>query len=215
VPGEAVELPPLGQSDTLVRDLVGRLSRHPRVAQWLATPQLVRNFTVIVANIANGRSPAVHLEKMKPTGRFVAASDTQGPYIDPESYHRFDGYADAVSGLDPRGTAQVYETLKPRIQEAYRELGYPQGDFDAALQRAIVLVLQTPVVEGRIGLAGMAASYDFTDPRLQSLSAAQRQLLRMGPRNERLVQEKLREIAPLVGIAPEDLPAARVIHEGM
>lgn len=214
VPGEAIELPPLGESDALVRQLVGRLSSHPRVAQWLATDQLVRNFTVVVANIANGRTPAVHLQKLRPTGQFVVSGDQRGTYVDPDGYHRYDGYADAVSALDPRGTAEVYETLKARIQEAYRELGYPEGDFDSALKRAIVLLLRTPVVEGRIDVVGAGQLYAFADDRLESLDGAQRQLLRMGPRNERLVQEKLREIAPLVGIGPEELPPSRVIHEG-
>jgi hypothetical protein len=214
VPGESIELPPLDQSDALVRQMIGRLSSHPRVAQWLATDQLIRNFTVVVANIANGRTPSVHLQKVKPRGRFIASSDAAGDYLDPESYQRYDDYADAIGALDPRGTAQLYETLKPRIDEAYRELGYPTGDFDAALKKAIVAMLDTPVVEGRIGLVGAPTSYDFTDARLQSLSSAQRQLLRMGPRNERLVQEKLRQIAPLIGMPPQELPAARVIHEG-
>ncbi|MGE5245774.1 MAG: DUF3014 domain-containing protein [Betaproteobacteria bacterium] len=214
VAGESIELPPLGQSDALVRQLVGRLSSHARVAQWLATDQLVRNFTVVVTNIANGHTPTAHLQKMRPTGDFVVSHDEQGTFIDPASYQRYDTYADAVSGLDPQGTARVYETLKPRIQEAYRELGYPEGDFDAALRRAIVLLLQTPVVEGRIDVAGAGGLYSFTDDRLEALDGAQRQLLRMGPRNERLVQDELRAIAPLVGIPPQELPPSRVIHEG-
>ncbi len=214
VPGESLDLPPLGQTDPLVRQLVGRLSSHPRVAQWLATDQLIRNFTVVVTNVANGRSPVVHLQPMKPKGQFVVAQDAQGTYVDPESYRRYDDYADAISGLDPHGTAQLYETLKPRIEEAYRELGYPQADFDAALKRAVVVLLQTPVVEGRIDVAGAPPLYSFTDRRLESLSGAQRQLLRMGPRNERRVQEKLRELAPLLGISAGELPPARVIREG-
>jgi hypothetical protein len=42
--------------------------------------------------------------------------------------------------------------------------------------------------------------YTFDDPALEALTPPQRQLLRMGPRNERLVQQKLREIAPHLGI---------------
>jgi hypothetical protein len=37
--------------------------------------------------------------------------------------------------------------------------------------------------------------YVYSDPQLESLSAAQKQLLRTGPRNVRLVQARLREIA--------------------
>jgi len=206
---EPIELPPLDASDSLVRQLVGRLSSNPMVARWLTTDQLIRNFTVVLLNIADGRTPTVHLEKMRPKGRFTALTDAQGAYIDPNSYHRYDTYADAVSGLDPNGTARLYETLKPRIQDAYRELGFPNGDVDSALKRAIILLLKTPVVEGRIGLTGPPPLYTFSDDRLELLAGSQRQLLRMGPRNERLVQEKLRAIAPLVGISPQELPPPR------
>jgi hypothetical protein len=211
---EPIDVPPLDASDSLVRQLVGRLSSHPMVARWLTTDQLIRNFTVVLVNIADGRTPTTHLEKMRPKGRFAAVTDAQGAYVDPESYRRYDAYADAVSGLDPKGTARLYETLKPRIQDAYRELGYPDGDVDSALKRAIVLLLKTPVVEGRIGLTGTSPLYLFSDDRLELLAGSQRQLLRMGPRNERLVQEKLRAIAPLVGIPPGELPPPRVIREG-
>jgi hypothetical protein len=213
VSGENIDLPPLADSDSLVRQLVGRLSSHPRVARWLTTDQLIRDFTVVVVNIADGRTPTQHLQKMRPGGAFAAARDAQGAYINPESYHRYDADADAVSGLDPQGTARLYETLKPRIQDAYRELGYPNGDVDSALERAIVLLLKTPVVDGRIGLNGPPPLYTFADDRLELLAGSQRQLLRMGPRNERLVQEKLRAIAPLVGIAPQALPPPKVVHD--
>jgi hypothetical protein len=211
---EPVDLPPLDASDALVRQLVGRLSSHPMVARWLTTNQLVRNFTVVLVNIADGRTPTAHLEKMRPKGRFAALTDARGAYINPDSYHRYDAYADAVSGLDPDGTARLYETLKPRIQDAYRELGYPNGDVDSALKRAIVLLLKTPVVDGRIGLTGPPPLYTFSDDRLELLAGSQRQLLRMGPRNERLVQDKLRAIAPLVGISPRELPPPSVVRQG-
>ena len=183
------------------------------VARWLTTDQLVRNFTVVLVNIADGRTPTTHLEKMRPKGRFAAATDARGAYVNPDSYKRYDAYADAVSGLDPNGTARLYETLKPRIQDAYRELGYPDADVDSALKRAIVLLLKTPVVDGRVGLNGPPPLYTFSDDRLELLAGSQRQLLRMGPRNQRLVQEKLRAIAPLVGISPRDLPPPRVVRE--
>ena len=35
VPGENIDLPPLGESVALVRQLVGQLSSHPKVAAWL------------------------------------------------------------------------------------------------------------------------------------------------------------------------------------
>ncbi|MGH9373642.1 MAG: hypothetical protein ACRD15_19150, partial [Vicinamibacterales bacterium] len=57
-PGLDIPVPPLGETDALVRELVAKLSSHPRVAAWLTTDKLIRNFTVVVLNISNGRTPS-------------------------------------------------------------------------------------------------------------------------------------------------------------
>jgi hypothetical protein len=207
-PGENIAVPPLDESDPLVRELVGKLSSHPKVAAWLATKNLIRNFAVVVANIAEGHTPAKHLRALSPGAPFQASADTGSAYILPSTYARYDTYADAVGALDARGTARLYATLKPRIQEAYQELGYPASDVDDAMKRAIVELLGTPIVEGRVAVNHPSVSYTFADSRLESLSAAQKQFLRMGPRNVRLIQDKLREIAPALGIDPASLPPA-------
>jgi hypothetical protein len=200
------DLPPLEQTDPIVRELVGKLSSHPTIAAWLTTDHLIRNFTVVVVNTSGGRTPSKQLARVRPQEPFQVVRRGSNIWIDPRSYQRYDRYADAFSGLDANGAAQLYIRLKPRIQDAYRELGYPDGNFDAALQRAIVEILETPVVEGNVALASKSVAYEFAEPRLQSLSSAQRQLLRMGPRNVRLIQAKLREIAPLLGVNLQPTP---------
>ncbi len=204
--GETIDLPPIGQTDAIVRELVARLSSHPTIAAWLTTDELIRNFTVVVENIANGKTPSGHLGKVRPTGAFQVREDRGSLWIDPRSFRRYDKYADAVAALDARGAARLYATLRPRMIDGYRELGHPDGNFDQTLERALVELLKTPVVEGDIALASKTVAYEFADPRLQSLSSAQRQFLRMGSRNVRLIQGKLREMAPFLGIPPESLP---------
>jgi hypothetical protein len=200
------DLPPLEQTDSVVRELVGKLSSHPTIAAWLTTDQLIRNFTVALVNTSNGRTPSRQLTRVRPTESFQVVQRGADVWIDPRSYRRYDRYADALSGLDANGAAQLYTRLKPRIQDAYRELGYPDGNVDAALQRAVAEMLATPVVDGNIRLVSKSVVYEFADPRLQSLSSVQRQLLRMGPRNVRLIQAKLREIAPLIGVDTQPKP---------
>ena len=41
-------------------------------------------------------------------------------------------------------------------------------------------------------------SYEFVDPKLESLSAGQKMLVRMGPVNERRMKAKLKELRALV-----------------
>jgi hypothetical protein len=80
------------------------------------------------------------------------------------------------------------------------------------LERAIVELLKTPVVEGPIPLEQKKVMYEFADPSLEGLSAAQRQLLRMGPRNVRLVQNALRSVGAQLGIPTDRLPPPRVVQ---
>ena len=209
-PGADANLPPLDDSDSLVRDLVRALSEHPVVAAWLTTDQLLRNFVVVVNNIAGGDTPSGHLNMVAPQGRFETRQQGANSYVDARSYARFDPHASAVAALDAEGAAQLYAKLKPRIDEAFREVAGKDADFDRALQRAIVELLKTPVVEGDVPVVSAKVGYAYANPRLESLSHAQKQLLRMGPRNVRAVQEKLRAIAGHLGMDPAALPPERI-----
>jgi DUF3014 family protein len=202
-----INLPPLDETDPVVRELVRQLTSHPRVAAWLATSGLIRNFTVSVANIAEGVAPARQLGVLRPSAPFRVSERGGSFYIDPASYQRYDTLAAAVASVDPAGAARLYTTLKPRIEDASRELG-TAGSFDRTLERAIVSLVETPLPRGDVRLrpAGRGIGYEFADPALENLSAAQKQLLRMGPRNAATVQQSLHAIARALGIPAERLP---------
>jgi hypothetical protein len=208
-PLEPLTLPPLDETDAIVRQMVAQLSAHPAVAAWLATDQLIRNFTLVVLNLAEGRMPAQQLRALAPAETFRVLESNGRIVIDARSYTRYDALAVAVSGLDARGTARLYATLEPRILDAAREVGYTSEDFDPVLERTLVELLRAPIVEGDVELRQKIVSYAFADPTLEALSPAQRQLLRMGPRNVRTVQAKLREIALALGIPSTRLPPPR------
>jgi hypothetical protein len=203
---EPVELPPLDQSDRVVADLVRKLSSHPQVAAWLTTNGLIRNFTVVVSNIAEGKTPAKLLPPLRPVGPFRVVERDGGIYPDSRNGERYRPLADAVASIDAKGAASLYATVKPRIEDANRELGQPAGSFDATLERAIVLLLETPVRSAPRRLRLHGIGYAYADPDDDQLTAAQKQLVRMGPANARVVQAKLREIALALGIPSQRLP---------
>ena len=204
----SITVPPLDETDDLVRKLVRALSSHPHVAAWLATEGRIRNFTVVVTNIAEGKAPAALVRMLRPSSPFRVVERSGDLYLDPRTYERYAGLADAVASIDPAGSARLYATLKPRIEEAHRELGGLDTPFDRTLERAIVLLLKTPVEDGPVPVEPRGIVYGFADEDLEDLTAAQKQLLRMGPRNARVVQRALRAIAVALGIPAERLPAA-------
>ena len=89
----------------------------------------------------------------------------------------------------------------------YQELGHPEGDVDTAIEKAIVVLLQTPVPAGAVTLKEGVASYKFDREEFEDLTAAQKQLLRMGPRNMRTIQRHLWAVARELGIPSERMPA--------
>lgn len=200
-----IALPPLNESDALVRELVRKISSHPRVAAWLATDDLIRSFTIAVENVAEGKTPARQLPMLRPSSGFRVLERANDLIIDPRSYERYDGLAAAAASMDADGSARLYTTLRPRIDEAYRELR--DSPFDRTLERAIVALLGTPVMDGPTRVVPRGIGYGFDDPRLEALTGAQKQILRMGPRNVRVFQTSLRAIALVLGIPAERLPA--------
>jgi hypothetical protein len=205
-PGDAIDLPPLDQTDALVRTLVGRLSSHPVVAAWLTTQGLIRNLTLVISNIADGETPAKNLTPLKPKGEFTTRSSEGVTRIDPASYSRYDAIAAAVNGLDARGAARFYATIKPRIQDANHDLAGKDADFDRTVQRAFVMLLSTPSAGDGEQVRTGKVTYAYADAELEDLPAVQRQFLRMGSRNVRIIKAKLREMAGYLGIPDSALP---------
>ncbi len=198
--GTPVELPSLDESDAWIRKLVAGLSANPKLASWLLSDGLVRRFVVAVDNLAEGIDPKKHLTLLAPREEFKVLEHDGHVEVDPRSFRRYDIIAEVFSSLDSRGCAELYRTAKPLIQQAYRELGYPARDFDLTLARAIRNLVETPVVEGSVPLVLRVKTYRFADGNLESLNAAQKQLLRMGPENVRKVKDKLAELSSVLGL---------------
>jgi len=209
--GEAMSLPSvtLNDSDGLMRQIVPELSSHPRLADWLKTKDLIRKFVAAVDNIAEGQSPRSHVDFFAPARAFKIRNADGRTYIDPSSFDRYNPASDVFISLDARACARFYRAIKPLVQEAYRDLGYPNEDFDNTLWRAIVELLSVPVVEGPIAVESKVSSFVMIDAALEGLSPAQKHLLRMGSENVQVIQAKLRDLAPALGFPENLLPKPR------
>jgi hypothetical protein len=199
----------LGESDPSVREFAAALSTNPEFAKWLLTKDLVRKFVVAVDNVANGLSPKPHVDFFSPAGPFRVVRTKKGTLVDEATYSRYDPVAGVVLSLDAKAAVRLYRAVKPLLQDAYRDLGYPGVDFEDTLVRAMAELLETPVVEGPVVLEKKILSYAMTDETLEALSPAQKQLFRMGPKGVRGVHGKIRELAAALGIPESRLPRTK------
>ena len=184
----------LKTSDTVVRELVAELSSNPKLVAWLANEDLIRRFVAAVDNTANGISPTSQLDFMRPKGKFQVVEAGDEVTIDPKSFDRYGLATQVIVSLDTDGCAALYSELEPLIDDAYAEISPPGSRFSDRLEAAFDHLLEVTPPSGNIEVKRKVVTYVYVDESLESLSGAQRQLLRMGPENVLLIKAKLRDL---------------------
>jgi hypothetical protein len=185
-------LPPLESSDDYVREQVSQLS--PQMAEWLKQDDLVRRFAVVIDNARVGDYPRKQLGFLTPTNRFPVTQRDDRIYLDPDGYHRFDGFVDIAISVDPQRAVSLLRTLSPLLVDALKELGAKDPDPFVAIRAGIDEIMATPDLEGEIELVQPKVYYLFADPKLEALKPLQKQLLRMGPQNLARIKSYLMQV---------------------
>ena len=114
--------------------------------------------------------------------------------IGPQNAARYAPYVRILQAIDARKLVAVYSRFYPLFQEAYRQLGYPNGYFNDRLITCIDDLLAAPEPDGPIKLTQPKVLYEYADPDLEARSAGQKIMIRIGLDNERKIKAKLREI---------------------
>ncbi|HYC37683.1 MAG TPA: DUF3014 domain-containing protein [Usitatibacter sp.] len=193
-PADAPPLPALKESDPLAVERLSGLFGPAAVAQWFIPENLVRNIVATIDNLPR-ESVAARVNPVKPLGgAFVTSGKAEALAIDRRNFERYRVPVALVERLDARKAVDGYLALYPLFQQAYVELGYPGGHFNDRVVEVIDHLLEAPEPAGPIALAQPKVLYEYADPGLESRSAGQKVLIRMGPENAGRVKAKLREI---------------------
>ena len=195
-----VVLPPLDESDGLVRQLVREISTNPELGGWLARNDLIRTITVVTINIATGESPRPHLQFLAPKTRFAPIREAGSLVPDPAGFSGYDAVAEAVASVNAGAAAATYRTLEPLFEVAFQDFGMPDVRFRTMLNRATDRLLAVPDLGPDVELVPHANTFRYRDPRYEQLSPAQKQFLRMGPRNVRVIKQWLGEFKAALGV---------------
>ena len=199
-------LPALDTSDTMVRhglvDLMGRKA----FAEMVLPVHLIRRVVATVDNLPRPTAPRRVMPLKAVPGAFAAAGSAEAATLDAANFARYAPYVRVLESLDSRALVSSYVRAYPLFQQAYRELGYPKGNFNDRLIEAIDDMLPAPRVDGPIELMRPKVLYEFADPDLETRSAGQKILIRMGADNAARVKAKLREIRRALLAASEPRP---------
>lgn len=190
----------LKQSDPLVREALAAQVADGVFEQSLQQEDLLERGTAFIDAAGNGSV----LNKVFPfpaiEGKYSVIEIAGKPVVDPESYQRYDAYAAAVSALDPDTLAAAFHQFRPLLEQAYGNLGYDAADMDNSLIRALDQVIATPVLEEPAVLVKHVTTYTYEDETLENLSPLAKQLMRMGPENQAIIQAQAKALrAALLG----------------
>jgi hypothetical protein len=183
-------------------DLLPGVSTDPLVRQGLALDDLIRRTAVVIANLAEGVSPRRELAFLAPKGDFATATRGGRRVIAPASYARYDAFGAGVSSVQVPALAAAWRVGRPALQAAYRTLGYPAAALDRALGRALRRIANAPVRDGDVPVVDEGGVFVFSDSKLEALPAVEKHLLRMGPRNTRVIQAKARALLEALELPP-------------
>jgi len=192
----SMPLPLLDESDN---DIAAAIKQLTDVAGLFSFKSFIRHFVVTIDNMTNQKLPRRYIFTQRVPDTFVVKKqDVDTALLDEKNFKRYKKYVDLADYIDSRKLVVQYIRFYPLFQEAYEELGYPDRYFNDRFIQVIDHLLKAPEVKGPIQLIRPKVFWLFVNPELESLSAGQKILVRIGHENARRVKSKLRELRILL-----------------
>jgi hypothetical protein len=194
----AAALPAVEQSDDLLSGLLIDIAGQSLFDTLFEHKDIVRRIVATVDNLPREMVPG-KVWALKPAAGHFLVSGQDGNYaIAPENSLRYVPYLQLVQAVAAHRLVVAYLQHYSLFQQAYQDLGYPQGYFNDRLIFAIDNLLATPTATSPQPLLQPHVLYQYADPSLEALSFGQKTLLRMGADDEAAIKSKLREIRTLL-----------------
>ncbi len=191
-PASAESLPPLAGSDPTVLDALKKIFGPDAAAKLLVPESIVRNLVATIDNLPRDHLSARVSPVHPPQGVFKATGRDDSLTVAADNGARYAPYVSAFEATDPSTVIAVYLRLYPLFQQAYIDLGFPNGYFNDRLVEVIDHLLAAPEPKAPVKLTVPHVLYEFADPDLEARSSGQKLMMRLGPDNEARVKAKLR-----------------------
>jgi hypothetical protein len=201
-PASTAPLPSLTDSDPALSDALRQVAGPAAVKDYLLPESIIRHLVVTIDNLPRQKVAVQKRPTSAAGGSFVADGDELHATLNPQNFARYQPMVAVIGKLDMRQVAAVYIRFYPLFQQAYQDLGYPNGYFNDRLVQVIDILLATPQPTGPIALARPNVMYVFADPALEARPAGQKLLIRMGPDNAAVIKTKLDELRAAITAAP-------------
>ncbi len=202
-------LPLLDESDNWLKEKLPSLTWRKELLKLVIDDDMIRRFVVFTDNFSQGILAYKHRPLVLPSSSFSAIEtqvfddkNQQEWLWDSQSEKRFSLYIDLLKSIDGDSVIRWYHEVKPLIDQAYAELGYPDDDFTDTLQDAITRVLDAELPKYPLKIIRPSVMFKYQDSEIEALDDVDKFLLRLGKENLLVVKSALLEFSEKLNQEP-------------
>jgi len=185
----------LDQADAYLQRRLPQLGVKPELLQLLTLNHFIEKLVLIIDTLPEPSLPRLHLPIAPPKPGFQTTMGSAGQLvISGRNAARYTPYVELAEAIPDAVLLKLYRGLYPLFQQAYVDLGHPDGYFNDRLVAVLDHLLQTPEPAGTIPLVPHVSRFKYADASLEALSVGQKTLLRMGSDNAGRIKAKLRSL---------------------
>jgi hypothetical protein len=203
-----IPLPALPESDPLATEALSDLVGEAEAVRYFVADNVITRAVAQIDALDSQQIPESIQVVRGPQDAFIAIENPDPEQVivnelgdpvpqylsDPANQQRYAPYVEMLEAIDTNSLIAMYERNYPLFEEAYQQLGYPEGDFNQRLKAVIDELLAAPEVTEPVRFIKPEAFYLFADEELEALPAGQKLMIRMGSDNAERVKSRLLEI---------------------
>lgn len=201
-------LPALPASDADLLTALAALFNDDSLLAMLVREHLIERFVASVDNLPNRRITANILPLRPLAGKLLVLEAEGKTILSAQNSARYRGPVNALTTLDQAAVVHLYRRWYPLFQQAYRELGYPDGYFNDRLIVVIDHLLAAPEPDSAIELLPVNGRFQFANPAFESASVGHKLMLRLGADSATRLKAWLGGLKTLLVALPAAAPDA-------
>lgn len=199
-----VQVAPADASEAAVNKELARNWPLAQLRKYFNLQEQARRLVITVDNLPREHVPSQlritrgvpELLRVKKEGETIT--------LDPSNYERYDRIISYVEKMDARKIGRLYAKFYPLLQRTYEETGFPEERFHDRVLAALDDMMDAPRPTGPIRLVQPKVLYRFEDDHLESLSAGQKIMIRVGPENAARLRKVLARVRAAIAAHDPD-----------
>ena len=199
-----VQVAPADVGEAAVNKELARNWPLAQLRKYFNLPEQARRLVITVDNLPREHVPSqLRITRGVPELLRVQ-KDGETITLDPSNYERYDRIISYVEKMDARKIGRLYAKFYPLLQRTYEETGFPEERFHDRVLAALDDMMDAPRPTGPIRLVQPKVLYRFEDDHLESLSAGQKIMIRVGPDNAARLRKVLARVRAAIAAHDPD-----------